>query len=160
MKNLIIPRAISLTQPWATLVAIGAKRYETRSWATTYRGGLAIHASKEFPAACRELCAREPFSRVLAAAGIYRLDQLPRGAILATAGLAYCISTNKWKPAADTYEYAFGDYSPDRYAFALERLRTLEAPIPIAGALGLWRIPEYAQLLLGVEHDNVRSKEA
>lgn len=25
------------TQPWATLVAIGAKRIETRSWSTTYR---------------------------------------------------------------------------------------------------------------------------
>ena len=27
-------KALTLTQPWATLVAIGAKRIETRSWAT------------------------------------------------------------------------------------------------------------------------------
>lgn len=39
-------KAITLTQPWATLVAIGAKRIETRSWATRYRGPLAIHAAK------------------------------------------------------------------------------------------------------------------
>lgn len=39
-------KGLSLTQPWATLVAIGAKRIETRIWATSYRGPLAIHAAK------------------------------------------------------------------------------------------------------------------
>ena len=33
-------KALTLTQPWATLVAIGAKRIETRSWSTRYRGPL------------------------------------------------------------------------------------------------------------------------
>jgi hypothetical protein len=37
-------KGLTLTQPWATLVAIGAKRIETRSWPTRYRGLLAIHA--------------------------------------------------------------------------------------------------------------------
>lgn len=38
-------KALTLTQPWATLVAIGAKRIETRSWSTSYRGDLLlIHA--------------------------------------------------------------------------------------------------------------------
>ena len=39
-------RAISLHQPWATLVAIGAKKIETRHWATDYRGELLIHAAR------------------------------------------------------------------------------------------------------------------
>ena len=38
-------KVLTLTQPWATLVAIGAKRIETRSWATKYRGPLLIHAA-------------------------------------------------------------------------------------------------------------------
>lgn len=42
-------RALTLHQPWATLVAIGAKRVETRSWATTYRGPVAIHAGRHRP---------------------------------------------------------------------------------------------------------------
>ena len=42
-------KALTLTQPWASLVAIGAKRIETRSWSTPYRGLLAIHAAKGFP---------------------------------------------------------------------------------------------------------------
>lgn len=35
-----------MQQPWATLIAIGAKRVETRSWFTSYRGPLAIHAAR------------------------------------------------------------------------------------------------------------------
>jgi hypothetical protein len=42
-------KALTLTQPWATLVAIGAKTIETRSWPTSYRGPLAIHAAKGYP---------------------------------------------------------------------------------------------------------------
>ena len=39
-------KLISLWEPWATLMALGAKKVETRSWDTNYRGLLAIHASK------------------------------------------------------------------------------------------------------------------
>jgi hypothetical protein len=35
-------KALTLIQPWASLVAIGAKRVETRGWRTSYRGPLAI----------------------------------------------------------------------------------------------------------------------
>ncbi len=38
-------KALSLHQPWASLIAIGAKRVETRHWTTSYRGPLAIHAA-------------------------------------------------------------------------------------------------------------------
>jgi hypothetical protein len=37
-------RCLTLTQPWATLVAVGAKQVETRNWSTRYRGRLAIHS--------------------------------------------------------------------------------------------------------------------
>lgn len=39
-------KAITVQEPWATLLAIGEKRFETRSWKTNYRGRIAIHASK------------------------------------------------------------------------------------------------------------------
>jgi hypothetical protein len=42
-------KAITLHQPWATLVAIEQKKIETRSWPTSYRGPLAIHAAKTMP---------------------------------------------------------------------------------------------------------------
>jgi hypothetical protein len=40
-------KAITIIQPWATLIAFGEKEFETRSWATNYRGNLAIHAGRK-----------------------------------------------------------------------------------------------------------------
>jgi len=50
-------KAISLKQPWATLIASGKKTIETRTWPTNYRGDLLICASKRpkrngYPAGC------------------------------------------------------------------------------------------------------------
>lgn len=42
-------KALTIWQPWASLIACGAKRYETRSWATKYRGPIAIHAAMKDP---------------------------------------------------------------------------------------------------------------
>jgi hypothetical protein len=39
-------KMLTLWQPWASFVALEIKHYETRSWATNYRGPLVIHASK------------------------------------------------------------------------------------------------------------------
>lgn len=38
-------KALTLHQPWATLIAAGIKTIETRSWSTKHRGPLAIHAA-------------------------------------------------------------------------------------------------------------------
>jgi hypothetical protein len=38
-------KAISLSQPWASAIALDLKSIETRSWQTKYRGRIAIHAS-------------------------------------------------------------------------------------------------------------------
>lgn len=81
-------KAISLTQPWATLVAIGAKRIETRSWQRSYRGPLAIHAAKGFPIEAQKLCAQDPFASALKAAGAKDYSgKLPTGCIVAVCQL-------------------------------------------------------------------------
>src|SRR5579864_5160457 len=80
-------RGFTLTQPWASLVACGAKRIETRSWSTTYRGLLAIHAAKGFPRDCRDLCRVGPFVRALIKAGFNSEKDLPVGQIIATVRL-------------------------------------------------------------------------
>jgi hypothetical protein len=48
-------RALSILQPWATLLLSGAKHYETRSWKTDYRGPLLIHAGNRLDADARAL---------------------------------------------------------------------------------------------------------
>jgi len=48
-------KAISLHQPWATMIAGGVKTIETRRWRTRHRGPLVICSSK-LPAVTGHLC--------------------------------------------------------------------------------------------------------
>jgi hypothetical protein len=41
-------KALTIRQPWASLIALGVKHIETRSWSTRYRGPLAIHAGVRY----------------------------------------------------------------------------------------------------------------
>ena len=54
-------KAIRIHQPWALLVTLGEKRFETRSWHPEYRGRILIHASKTFNHVEQDLCHHEPF---------------------------------------------------------------------------------------------------
>lgn len=140
---------LSLTQPWASLVAIGAKRIESRSWSTAYRGPLAIHAAKRFPTDAQLEALRRPFKAALEAGGYhvhiatsgrrYVTHDLPTGVIVATCTLANCVTTQQIleNPITDQ-EYAFGDYRAGRWAWILEDIIKLAEPIPARGALGLW----------------------
>ncbi len=155
-------RALTLTQPWATLVAIGAKKIETRSWRTDYRGRLAIHAAKSFPNDCMEMCQEEPFRGVLAAAGIAGICDLPRGSILCLTEITDCLRTEHIAEAPCLYsecihELEFGDYYPGRFGFLFGAVKLLPAPVPCRGALGLWEIPSI--LILGGESDLDRKGE-
>ena len=40
-------RALSVKQPWASLIASGQKTIETRTWRTDYRGDLLIVSSRQ-----------------------------------------------------------------------------------------------------------------
>lgn len=135
-----VHKAISLTQPWATLVATGAKAWETRSWSTKYRGWLAIHASKGFPKPCRELCSGGRFYPVLRQHGYDGWAGLPLGQVLCIAYLSDCVSTNNWVPDEASNEYAFGDYSRNRYAWKFDAIVGVK-PFAAKGALSIWQLP-------------------
>lgn len=129
-------KALTLTQPWAQLVALGHKSIETRSWSTKYRGPLAIHAARGFPRAARELAAEER------AIGRLSRDRLPLGGIVA---IAWLVDVKRVEEAQPTpLERHLGDYSPGRYAWILDRdrLRVLAAPLEWTGRLGLWDVPD------------------
>lgn len=140
-------KAITLTQPWATLVAAGAKQIETRSWSTPYRGPLAIHAAAGLaPVGGRRglqhMCQTPPFCRALAAAGIAvaEMDKvpLPFGAVLAIVELYDIQPIVKLVRSISVQERAFGDYSAGRYGWLLRNVQMLPAPMAAKGALSLW----------------------
>ena len=131
-------RCLTIRQPWATLIALGEKRFETRSWRTTYRGELAIHAGLKIDTAA---CKREPFRSVLAKHG-FSADNLPTGAIIATGELKACHENTGPDSGAiwtrEQHEYAFGDYMEGRFAWELGSVRPLVHAVPAKGRLGFW----------------------
>jgi hypothetical protein len=133
--------ALTLTQPWATLVVSGEKRIETRSWRTLHRGPLMIHAAKGFPRWAREICAEEPFRSVLRNAGYQSHEALPTGVILGGVVLSDCVPTDGIEAAGvSDQERTFGDYGAGRWAWLLDIPYECAEHHPMRGALGLWRI--------------------
>jgi hypothetical protein len=141
-------KAITIIQPWATLIALGEKRFETRSWTTKHQGPLAIHAGKKIE---KKLCRIEPFRSILAAHG-FDEHNLPTGSIIATARLTGCFKVNENHGTAaflDTglhisvrgNEYFFGDFSAGRFAWELTDVKRID-PTPAKGQQGLWNWAE------------------
>lgn len=52
-------QALSVRQPWASMIISGMKNIELRSWKTNYRGWLWIHSGKKADAAALELLGDE-----------------------------------------------------------------------------------------------------
>lgn len=143
-------KVISIIQPWATLIAVGEKKFETRSWATKHRGPLAIHAGKKI---YKDLCEQEPFKSVLAKHG-YTADNLPTGVVVAICNLEECWSISRclrgyvvlekngnedrMEDPIGKNEEAFGWYEDGRIAWQLKDVKQLETPIPAKGQQRIW----------------------
>lgn len=90
--------AITLWQPWASLVACGAKQWETRGWRTSYRGPLRIHAAKvERPEEAAQVALPAIHDALWPHLGFDRRpmpssvrERLPRGVIVATVNVVDC----------------------------------------------------------------------
>ena len=104
-------KALSLRQPWASMIADGRKTIETRTWRTHYRGALAIHASARPHA------------------------DLPTGGIIAVARLLCCRPMTPADEDAACIELYDG-----AYAWLLADVRPVP-PLPCKGRLGLWTPP-------------------
>lgn len=135
---------LTLLEPWASLMAAGLKRIETRSWCTDYRGELVIQAS-----ASKKSCRHSyDVEKLFKEAGMPWPDDwpvspegYPRGRILGVCRLIDCVEMD-----ADIInrvpqrERAFGVWAPGRFAWIAPSFRRVE-PIPWKGSLGLWKVP-------------------
>ncbi len=140
-------KTLSLQQPWAMLVVLGAKRYETRSWQTSYRGPLAIHASSRLLPDALALCAAEPFRSLFRQAGYPDGRGLPTGAVVGVVDLLDCRRVEEVRDL-DAVERAVGDFRPGRWAWRLARPRRLLFPVPYRGRLGVFDGPDLPPDLL------------
>jgi len=134
-------RVLTLTQPWASLVVLGCKTLETRSWYTTYRGPLLIHAAKGYPASARMQVTHPRFSDALTAEG-QDPHTLPLGVILGQVTLTDVreVASPSVRAILEARhdEEGFGNYAPGRFAWLLTTPVRFDTHIPARGALGLW----------------------
>lgn len=168
-------KALTLTQPWASLIALGEKKVETRGWATPHRGPVLIHAAKTLAEpvcnedGLRELCATEPYVTALGRHGITVAELLPRGAVVAVAHVVACLPTiqlgtrmRELPELADfkaaEFERSFGDYRPGRFAWLLKPVERFGKPIPVRGGQKLFDVVEAEDG--GLERPGDRDRQA
>ena len=133
-------KALTLHQPWASLIAASAKSIETRDWRPPQAligQRLAIHAGKRVVHLPPDLYPEynEALVRHL---GPDWATTISTGAVLAIATLrdARQVRTRQDLPQGD--ELRFGEYWPGRWMWFLSDVTTLKAPIPARGYQGLW----------------------
>lgn len=137
--------ALTLNDPHAMLVAVGAKGIETRGWRyPSYAHGqrIAIHSAKAIRPEDVEAFHRPVIYRALLAAGFDHFDALPRGCVVATVELSACVKAEEVVvERAQDDELEFGDYRPGRWGWLLKDPRRLATPVPCRGFQKLWRLP-------------------
>jgi activating signal cointegrator 1 len=119
-------KALSVRQPWASLIVCGLKTVEIRTWQTTHRGPLYIHASKSLD----EMAMNR-----------FQLDGPPTGALLGTVELVKVepFTPAMWDELADKH-LDNGAFMPGLYAWHLVDARPLSEPIAYRGDRNLFPV--------------------
>ncbi|BAY87775.1 hypothetical protein NIES267_72990 (plasmid) [Calothrix parasitica NIES-267] len=124
-------KAISLWQPWASLIELGLKHYETRSWKTKYRGKLLICSAAK--------STKEQYQQYLKIDSEVKLPlwdetNFLRGYALAICDLVDCIDiTPEFINQQSQIEMLCGDWQVGRYAWKLENIQPIAKPFAVKG---------------------------
>jgi hypothetical protein len=123
-------KALSICQPWAELILQGRKTIELRTWQTSYRGRLAIHASQTVR---EEACVA------------YGVDpgRVVRGALVGTVELVDILTLDErdWEALRDQH-LSLHNFSGPTFGWRLEDPQRLPQPIPMRGRMSLFNVPD------------------
>lgn len=131
-------KAISLWQPWASMIKYGYKKVETRSWYTTYRGDLLICSGKK-----KNMELRDYFQDILLPLIPLKLsyENLPFGNALVICKLEDCFKMSEENISKQSdLELQMGHWEVGRYAWQLSDIRPLYYPFPVIGRQGLFEV--------------------
>lgn len=166
-------KALTLWQPWASLIAAGIKTHETRSWAppaSLIGQRIAVHSAVR-PTRADEIRAIQADVMLGMTVGIggRALDvldlawscSLPLGAVICTVKLSAAFKCGIMRENGQVQidralskddspillqADPFGDFSTGRWAWALEDVDLVEPPFRVQGHQGLWNWPYPASL--------------
>jgi len=119
-------KAITIWQPWATLIMEHGKDVENRTWPTRYRGSLVIHAGKSL-----DYEAMERFADILP-----RRTDLVLGACLCMVTMTACLRWDADNPSMSKW------HEKGCWGWYFANVRPFPAPVPYKGKQGLWSIPD------------------
>jgi len=130
-------KALSFRQPWAELILQGRKTIDLRTWATHYRGCIAVHASKTVE---EDVCAANGIDPT----------SLTRGALVGTVEVLEMVSLDNgnWETLRDQHLKP-GPFPGDLLGWRVADPQRLPRPIPMRGRLRLFNIPD--DLIRGVD---------
>lgn len=137
-------KALTISQPFASLIASGEKWVENRSWFCRHRGPLAIHAGKGTQYLTRTQLRRFPTGAVVAVADVVACLLLET----AREGTARAVQPREvqlLEAAGLTLEELLAhEHAEGPYCIVLANVRRLAEPVPCRGKQGLWDWPAAA----------------
>jgi hypothetical protein len=127
-------RALSIRQPWAELILSGRKTIEIRTWSTTYRGPLWLHAGRK---------------QNIELDRYFHLDNLFHGGFVGQVVLSSVLRLDKvrwerWK----RQHLSEGPMPPEVYGWILREPIRFAQPLPAPGSLGLFSPPPESERAL------------
>lgn len=128
--------ALSVRQPWASLIAWGLKHVEIRSWNSNYRGRLFIHAGRTIDSLALQR---------------FALENLPTGALIGTVDLTEVerFTETRWDELAELH-LDHGMFPDNCYAWHLSNPIPFDEPIPYSGERGLFLVTIDDALIDGI----------
>ena len=129
-------KVLTVKQPWATLLALGLKEYEFRSWKTNYRGKVLIHAGesidKEAMERFKELNLEYPTKKVV-------------GEVI----IEDCLLLDKElnKKIISKNNIVYGTKEREGYAWKVSHAKEIKSNKEVKGKLGLWNIDDLNDII-------------
>ena len=134
-------KALSVWQPYASLLMSGEKEFETRSWSTAYRGPLAICSTMTNP--YQVVSGLAAYTAKVIGEKLHgtELDKLPLGYVLGIVELINCIPiTREFVEKLKVSEEALGNFKAGHFAWCFGKRKLLRRPVPVKGRQGLWTL--------------------
>lgn len=147
-------KAISLWEPWASLIRTGAKSIETRPWKTHYRGELLICAAKgglrkgelidelsywSMQGGLAPLIG-EPLDLAFKTWAGVGIEHLNFGKAVAIVELVDCIRTDDLTLGEIKTDKHFGNFNPGRFAWKMKLIDGSFEPFPVKGKQGFFNV--------------------
>lgn len=133
-------KALTIWQPYASLLVMGLKEFETRGWETKYRGPLLITAAKR-----NDNPRKDDIDRVVRILREYGMDRQAEelfescgGSFGCAVGVVKLTSCRAMMDGGSDLENAVGYFGEGRFGWKCDEPRVFDSPVPVVGKQGLW----------------------